>query len=231
MPPFTPPTPVSYPVFWNISARAKRLSLRIDPARRGVVITLPPGVSRAQGAAFLQTRLDWTAAALADLPPPVSERARLMLEGRDYPVISVPTAKRGVWLENDALHVSGDPAHLERRLRDWLKERALKTLPPLAQAHATRTGLIPAKIVLRDVRSRWGSCTRQGRLMLSWRLLLAPPEIRDYVMLHELAHLRHFNHGPDFWRLVDLHLPDGRPAREKAERWLKENGAQLLAAI
>ncbi|QDH15393.1 M48 family peptidase [Oecophyllibacter saccharovorans] len=221
----------SLPVFWNHSRRARRLSLRVDPTRRGVVITLPQGATRQQGLTFLQTQTEWVLTALAGLPPPAGEGKRLPVDGKDRLVVSCPQARRGVWLEEDRVCVSGAPEHLERRLRDWLKERAARTLPARVRHHAGRHGFTPSTIVLRDVRSRWGSCTRQGRIMLSWRLVFAPPAIQDYVILHELAHLHHFNHGKAFWDLVDQLLPGGPEARKQAEKWLKTHGAALLATL
>jgi predicted metal-dependent hydrolase len=112
-------------------------------------------------------------------------------------------------------------------LRTWLKERAGSAIDEAIDRHAPPLGVTPVRIDLRDPRTRWGSASRNGRLMLSWRLVLAPPEALDTVVVHELAHLRVFGHGPRFWDLVASRVPDHRSWR----RWLREHSAELHDAL
>jgi predicted metal-dependent hydrolase len=111
--------------------------------------------------------------------------------------------------------------------REWLIERARAAIDEAVVRHARAMGAEPASVVLRDPRSRWGSATRDGRLMFSWRLVLAPPAALDGVVVHELAHLRVFGHGPRFWDLVASRQPDNARWR----RWLREHSVELHTAL
>ncbi|MBF0865524.1 MAG: SprT family zinc-dependent metalloprotease [Gluconobacter potus] len=224
--------PPTVPLIWKRSTRARRITLRIEPVRGEVIITVPERISRDRALAFVHQQTEWITNALAALPEKqaLADGSEVMIEGRSIPILHEPTARRGCWLDAEGLHVSGEATHTERRVRDFLQAMAKERLTQTLQTHSAKMDLHPARLDLRDVRTRWGSCTRQGRIMLSWRLLMAPTEIRDYVVIHELAHLKHFNHGPDFWALVDRFIPQGRTGRLAAERWLRENGTVLLRA-
>ncbi|MBS1104287.1 M48 family metallopeptidase [Gluconobacter sp. Dm-62] len=224
--------PPTVPLIWKRSTRAKRITLRIEPVRGEVIITVPHRISRDRALAFVHQQTEWITNALAALPEKqeLAAGSHVMIEGENIPILHEPTARRGCWLDADGLHVSGEASHTERRVRDFLQAMAKERLTQTLQTHSVKMDLRPVRLDLRDVRTRWGSCTRQGRIMLSWRLLMAPKEIRDYVVIHELAHLRHFNHGSDFWALVDSFIPKGRTGRLAAERWLRENGTALLRA-
>jgi len=197
-----------------------------------VVVTLPDRTSRKQGLEFIHQHMEWISTSLAALPekPVLTNGHEIMIEGSLVPILHEPTARRGTWLDGDGLHVSGDADHTERRVRDFLLKLAKDRLDSAVKRQSERMQLVPSRLDLRDVRTRWGSCTRQGRIMLSWRLLMTPVEIRDYVIIHELAHLRHFDHSADFWALVDHFCSNGRSGRLAAERWLRENGTALLRA-
>ncbi|OAG74372.1 metal-dependent hydrolase [Gluconobacter japonicus] len=224
--------PPTVPLVWRRSKRARRMTLRIDAMQGSIVLTLPDRTSRKQGLLFLQQHMNWISSSLASLPerPILANGHDIMIEGNLVPILHEPTARRGAWLDNDGLHVSGDAEHTERRVRDFLLKLAKDRLSTAVKRQSEKMQLTPSRLDLRDVRTRWGSCTRQGRIMLSWRLLMTPIEIRDYVIIHELAHLRHFDHGADFWALVDHFCSNGRSGRLAAERWLRENGTALLRA-
>lgn len=219
------------PVLWRVSSRAKRIILRLDIRKRAIVITLPVGVTRQQGMCFLQSQSQWIAQALEKLPRSAVEQGEIWLEGTPTPILPTTTLDGRTRLTETGLHIGHPPEEHSRYLLSFLKRRAEALFPPLFQQQSLRMNARPTKLSLRDVRSRWGSCTRQGRIMLSWRLIMAPPDIYTYVMVHELAHLSHFNHGPDFWKLVDQYAPDGQAGRKKAEKWLTQNGARLLAMV
>ena len=123
----------------------------------------------------------------------------------------------GVWLEEGTICVSGRPEHLSRRVRDFLKQQARKAILPRAQEKAARLGRHAGRITLRDTRSRWGSCSVSGDLNFSWRLVLAPIIVLDYVIAHEVAHLVEYNHGRKFWALAK----DLTENMEEAKTWLK----------
>lgn len=112
-------------------------------------------------------------------------------------------------------------------LRGWLRERAAAAVDRAVMAHAPALGVTPARITFRDTRSRWGSASRKGSVSLSWRLILAPPEALETVVIHELAHLREFGHGPEFWALVTARRPD----HQRWRRWLRTHSHELHAAL
>ena len=137
----------------------------------------------------------------------------------------VITAGRGrrVRLVEDRLEVPGDPEAMASRVRGWLRARARDRLVEASDRYSTALGRPYSRITLRDTRSRWGSCTVDGGLMYSWRLILAPPAVLDYVAAHEVAHLRHMDHSAAFWDTVTDLYGDWTPQR----RWLREHGAAL----
>jgi len=120
-----------------------------------------------------------------------------------------------------------DRRPLVRVLRDWFRERAEETLWREIDRHASALGVTPAAVSLRDPRSRWGSASRERRLMFSWRLVLAPPDALETVVVHELAHLKVFGHGPAFWAVVASRVPD----HTRWRRWLREHSQELHAAL
>jgi hypothetical protein len=214
----------------RVSARARRLSLRVDPARGGAELVLPPKVDLGQAERFAKAHLGWLRTRLAKLPGRVA-----FADGAEIPVLGKPHVirhvdrKRGgikrVEIEPGRweLQVPGDVAFLARRLTDYLKIEAKRILTDRARHHAGALDRTPARITIRDTRSRWGSCSSNGNLSFSWRLILAPASVLDYVAAHEVAHLVEMNHSPRFWRLVERLVPDYK--RQRA--WLKRNGGTL----
>ena len=213
-------------VEWRRSPRARRVSLRIDPRGGSVVVTLPPRAARSAGVALLLTHAAWVSDRLAALPEaiPLQNGAMIPLHGVPHRIRSVPDAKRGVWLTGNEILVSGDPEFLPRRVLDFLRAEARRRLTALVAEKTVAAGLTARRITIKDTRSRWGSCATDGALAFSWRLVLAPPSVQDYVAAHEVAHLRHMNHGPRFWALVARLTPHAATAIP----WLRTEGARLL---
>jgi predicted metal-dependent hydrolase len=217
----------TFPVTLVRNVRARRASLRVDPAGRRIVLTAPLRMARGTAVGFAEAQAGWIAARLKRLP----ER-RPFVDGAEVPLFGVPhvirhrAAMRGtVWTEGAEIHVAGRPEHLPRRLKDWLMARLRQQLAPLVHAKAARIERTVKRITVRDTRSRWGSCGRNAALSFSWRLVLAPPEVLDYLVAHEVAHLVHLNHGPRFWALARA-LCEG--PIEAPQAWLKANGETLL---
>lgn len=215
------------PVTFVRSPRARRASLRVDPAGRRIILTAPLRMSRAMALGFAESQAGWIAARLRRLP-----QARPFIDGAELPLFGVPhrirhrgDARGTVWCESGEIHVAGQPEHLPRRLRDWLTEELRRRLVPLVHAKAAAVERPVRRITLRDSRSRWGSCGPDGGLSFSWRLVFAPPEVVDYLAAHEVAHLVHLNHSPRFWALART-LCDG--PMETPQAWLKANGETLL---
>jgi len=216
------------PVAIRVSPRTRRVLLRVDGADRRIELVLPRGVAAERGLAFLDAQRDWIAVRLALLPQPVP-----FAEGAVVPVFGVPHRIRRetdpqappVWLADGEIRVRGDPAHLPRRVRDYLMRLARAELGARARRLARRIGKPVVRVTVRDTKSRWGSCSSGGCLSFSWRLVLAPADVVDYVVAHEVAHLVEMNHGPRFWRLVrELH-PDSAAARA----WLKRHRNRLFS--
>ena len=211
---------------------ARRISLRIDIPRRGAILTLPPRTGLGAGLDFVAEKALWLRNAYARIPAAVPFRpgSEIPFMGRPHRLEHRPEAKGGVWRDGgDAaapprITVTGAAEHLPRRLTDWLKREALAVLEARTRATAARIGKTVARVSVRDTRSRWGSCARDGRVHFSWRLILAPEHVLDYVVAHEVAHLLYMSHGPRFHAAVDRLTPH----RREAEAWLRVHGASLL---
>jgi predicted metal-dependent hydrolase len=212
----------------RVSPRARRVGLRIDAAERKVELILPRGVAVKTGLRFLEAKRDWVAARLGALPQSVP-----FAEGAIVPVLGVPhrighetdPAAPPVRIIDGEIRVRGDPLYLARRVRDFLARTARDEIDPRARRLAARIGRQVAQVNVRDTKSRWGSCSGQGNLSFSWRLIFAPEPVLDYVIAHEVAHLVEMNHGPSFWRLVETLTPDSTWPRA----WLKQHRTRLLA--
>ncbi len=215
------------PITFVRNPKARRASLRVDPAQRRIVLTAPLRMARATALGFAETQAGWIAARLKRLPSrrPFVDGAELPLFGEPHRIRHRADKRGAVWREGSEVHVAGRPEHLPRRLRDWLTAELRGRLVPLVQAKAAKVERPVKRITLRDSRSRWGSCGPNASLSFSWRLVFAPPEVLDYLVAHEVAHLVHLNHGPRFWALARV-LCDG--PIEAPQAWLKMNGEILL---
>lgn len=207
------------------SGTARRMSLRLDPAGRGVVVVLPVGVPECEALRFARSQREWIAGRLDSLPEwvPFVPGTSLPLLGQPVAIHHRPDARRGAWVEDGALNVCGQADHVPRRVRDFLLAEARRQIVPRAHAHAQAIGRAVTRISLRDTRSRWGSCTAGGELAFSWRLVMAPERVLSYVVAHEVAHLAELNHSARFWAVVAGLVGDAREPRH----WLKANGAGL----
>jgi predicted metal-dependent hydrolase len=212
-------------VLWRRSARARRVSLRIDPREGSVIVTLPPRAAVSAGRALLMDHAGWVAERLARLPTAIvlGDGAEVPVDGRPIRIRHTPE-KRGTGIVAGELHVSGTVEFLPRRVIDFLRAEARRRLTVAALDKARLAGLPARRVVVKDTRTRWGSCTADGTLMFSWRLVMAPPEVQDYVVAHEVAHLRHMDHSQRFWAQVALLTPH----RAHATRWLAQGGAGLM---
>jgi len=210
----------------RITARARRFTLRLDPARGDAVLTMPPGVPLPEARMFLMRQSGWLARAPARTPRPIVVAAgtRLPVAGEEVEICLSDGPRRAPRLDAGRLVLSG-AAGLPPgpRIAAFLKTRARDALVPAAQRYAATLGRAPKSVSLRDTGSRWGSCSAAGRLSFSWRLAMAPPEVLDYVAAHEAAHLAEMNHGPLYWALVERLMPAYRDRRA----WLKREGRRL----
>lgn len=205
--------------------QARRMTLRVDAAADGVGLTLPRWVSIEEGLRFVETKRDWLEGRLARLPPrtEIAPDAAVPILGVLHRVRHCADALPFVWQADGELRVGGPAEGIATRVVAWLRERARAEIPRRAVEKAARLGFPPPPVGLRDTRSLWGSCSPRGRLSFCWRLVMAPEPVLDYVVAHEVAHLRHLNHGKRFWALVETLTDDIAAARA----WLNREGPSL----
>jgi len=205
--------------------RARRVRIRVDAREGQAVLVLPPRAALREGRDFAQSNAAWLRARLAELPPRVA-----FDPGVEIPVAGVTQVLRWdrrassrVEATEGVILVGGERSEFAHRVTEWLKRRARERITRRAEALAEKVGRKCGRISIRDPRARWGSCTHKGDLSFSWRLILAPPHVLDYVVAHEIAHLVHLHHGPRFWRAVERLMPGFATARE----WLDQRGPEL----
>ncbi|MFN0265337.1 M48 family metallopeptidase [Tepidamorphus sp. 3E244] len=211
------------------SARATRYGLRIANATGEVILTVPRTGDYDQAIRFLESHEGWLAGRLSRRPGPVpfSHGQSIPFRGEQHTILATGKARGVVEVrqgeEGPELSVPGSAEHMPRRLKDWLKEQAREDLAECVADHAGKIDAKPGRITVRDTASRWGSCSSKGGLSFSWRLILAPPFVLDYVAAHEVAHLEHMNHSSRFWALTKRLFPE----TDRAEAWLKQHGRDL----
>lgn len=213
-----------------VNPRARRVSVRIDPTRRQAIATAPSRRQLKHAAQFAAERAGWIAHELARLPQGVSlaPGAKAPLRGVEHELIyehgrSPPRIEAGA--PPRIVAPAPDPALFEARLLRFFKEEARSDLIDRVAHHAVTLGVRPVRVQVKELRSRWGSCSVDGVLSFSWRVVLAPPFVLDYIAAHEVAHLREMNHSRRFWAEVRRCLPDF----ERGRRWLHEHGCSLHA--
>ncbi len=205
------------------STRARRISLRISRVDGRVTLTIPKKVSEAEGMAFAREREAWLRGHLSEM-----SGVNVVGIGSTVPVRGIlrevtSGQGRSVAMNDSQLLVPGDPARAGVRVQAMLKTLARDALAEASDRYAAKVGKSYNKITLRDTRSRWGSCTSRKDLMYSWRLIMAPPEVLEYVAAHEVAHLVEMNHSDAFWNVVEGIYPYYR----KVRHWLRVNGQDL----
>ena len=207
--------------------RAKRMILRLSRDSSGVVLTVPKRVSRTQALAFVEKSIPWISRQLACRAPSAAmgNGSIIPLRGVPHKVQATGTRRGLITIDADQriISIPGDPEHVGRRLEDWLKKLAKAELMAVSARYAKAMGVDFRRISVRDQKSRWGSCSAAGDLSYSWRLILAPSHVLDYVAAHEVAHRQHMNHGLRFWRLVLTHCPHAGAAKQ----WFKAHSSKL----
>jgi len=213
------------PLIYLQNKRARRLIIRFDQGPSRIVVVLPSRATHDQARRFLLQNKGWIRERLDLLPTRLRlcHGATIPFLGAPHRVRHRPRAKSRVWREDGAIHVGGPREELARRLLDWLKREARRELERRVRAKAARIRRKVAVVALRDPKSRWGSCSPNGSLAFSWRLILAPRTVIDYVVAHEVAHLRELDHGPRFWKLTQKLTRHAASARA----WLVQEGPRL----
>ena len=210
-------------------ANSRRYTLRVRAASRDILLTMPARGTLRVAREFAERHAAWIGVRLARLPQPIvfTPGASAPLRGEPHRIVHRPGARGVVWVETSAegpiLCVAGEAPHVPRRVADYLKREARRDLEAAVACHAALAGVKPRRLSLRDTVSRWGSCSTTGALNFSWRLILAPPYVLDYLAAHEVAHMVHMNHSSMFWKLTARLFPD----MDRAEAWLKAHGSGL----
>ncbi|HEX6701759.1 MAG TPA: SprT family zinc-dependent metalloprotease [Gaiellaceae bacterium] len=186
----------------RVSQRARRARIVVHPDRR-VEVVVPPRTSRHAVERLVDEHREWVARRLSELEPVL---------GLERPGV--------VWIGGEPR-----PAPAGVDLGRWYRRQARRRIGAVAAWEGGRLDLRPRSLAIRDQRTRWGSCSSRGALSFNWRLVLAPPAVLRYVVVHELCHLREPNHSPAFWRLVESALP----RYEEGRAWLRRHGHELLA--
>ncbi|MCG6203948.1 M48 family metallopeptidase [Rhodopseudomonas sp. HC1] len=209
--------------------RARRYTLRIHPSDREAILTMPPRGTLTDAKEFAQRHGAWIAARLGRLPKaaPFQPGTLVPLRGHDHKIVH-RTGRGTVWTEvresgERIICVAGEAEHIDRRVHDFLKREARKDLQKACDRYAPELGVKVTRLSIRDQSSRWGSCTSAGSLSFSWRLILAPSYVLDYLAAHEVAHLVEMNHSARFWRVVGKVCPQ----MERAKTWLDTHGNDL----
>jgi predicted metal-dependent hydrolase len=225
----------TYRVKLKRSAAARRFILRFRDATQDLVLTIPARAKLIDAKGFAETQAPWIGSRLRRSPQTLhlEPGALLPLRGVPHRIDHRPAERGVVWIQSveDSFGSSAEPllcvnseaCFVARRIHDFLVRQARRDLEAAVARHAAHLGVRVRKITLRDTTSRWGSCTSSGELNFSWRLIMAPPFVLDYLAAHEVAHLRHMNHSPAFWKTL------GSLSKEvaAAESWLRTHGMGL----
>lgn len=212
--------------------RAKRLTLRIETGGKAIRVTVPPRLPQHELDLFIARHHGWIEAQISKVPVTVAfiNGSIINIRGIAHKIVHEP-AKRGTTRQDHdenshaILIVHGDAQHMGRRIADYLKKLAKLEINELVLLHTKHIGKPASSVRFKDTTSRWGSCTSKGDLSFSWRIMMAPAEVINYLVAHEVAHLIEMNHGPDFWALCTRLCPDTSTSRA----WLKRHGSALHA--
>ncbi len=219
-----------YPVVLRRNRQARRYTLRIRPGSREAVLTMPLRGNVSDAAAFAQNHADWLATRIEKMPrsEPFADGAAIPLRGIRHRIVHRFGARGTVWTETaesgePLLNVAGGADHTARRVQDFLKREVRQDLAIATRNYADALNVRIRRMTIRDQSSRWGSCNSEGALSFSWRLILAPPYVLDYLAAHEVAHLVEMNHSQAFWDVVARVCPH----MDHAKAWLAAHGNDL----
>lgn len=202
-----------------------KISLRIDYKEHIPVLSVPRFCSRKRAINFVQEHMDWLIENLSNLPPVkrFTNGLTFSLLGYDVTICHCPEQRCGTYLNGNILCVSGSEEFLHRRVRDYIKKTAEKEFYECSVTLASKIGQKVNGVSIKDTKSRWGSCSTLQHINYSWRIALAPREVIDYLLAHEVAHLKYQNHSAAFWACVAVLNPNWQSGHD----WLKKNGKSL----
>jgi predicted metal-dependent hydrolase len=209
----------------RLNPRARRMIVKVNPATGEVSVTAPSRRGLVHALDFARGQQDWIKGQLAKVPGlvPLGAGATIPFQGIPHEIRAAARGPAPVWLDHGIIWVRGQEVHAGRRVQDFLKKQARKALEARVLDLAPRLNVKASRITVRDTASRWGSCSSGRSLSFSWRLILAPGFVLDYVVAHEVAHLREMNHSPRFWAHVKSLVDD----IDAPQDWLKRHGREL----
>ena len=207
------------------STTAKRLTLRVDSKERIPVLTIPKYCSAKKAIEFVNSNEEWLGRQLLYIPRPKTfqHKDEVSIMGKTYTIKHDPKLRAGVFIEDGTLYVSGNKEFLHRRVVDFIRATAKKQLSEMTRKMAEKINHKVNNIVIKDTKSRWGSCSSNKNINYTWRIALAPAEVIRYLVAHEVSHLKHQDHSREFWtcvRTLERRASYGR-------NWLKLYGKEL----
>lgn len=209
------------------SARARKLTLRIDNKNRTPALTIPRFCSNKKALEFVKANQDWIFETINKLPDlhDFANGEEISLFGKPCRIEHHPEARCGENFADGILSVCGEAEFLHRRVKDFIKKSAQKEFLKKSRRLAAKIGCQVNEVYIKDAKTRWGSCSSQNNINYSWRIALAPQFVIDYLIAHEVSHLLHQNHSDEFWNCVTSLCPDCGAGRN----WLKTHGRELYA--
>ena len=206
-----------------------KLILRIDSKEHIPVLSVPKFCSQRRAVKFVNENMDWILQSLAKLPEikKFADSETISLFGQEVIITHRPQEKGGVWLDGNLLCVSGAAEFLHRRVKDYIRRRAGEEFYARSRKLAEQIGCKLNGVIIKDTKSRWGSCSSLNNINYSWRIAMAPEYVIDYLMAHEVSHLKHQDHSDDFWKCVALLCPEWA----RGNSWLRRNGKSLYAYL
>lgn len=216
---------IPFPIKIKKSITSKRLTLRIDSKERIPVLTIPRFTSAKRAVAFVLQNEGWITENLKKIPTPRPFKDGLTFSffGSDITICHNPDLRAGVFIKDGIMHVSGQKQFLNRRVKDFIKEKAKDKLYKLTKKKSDLIGATLNDVTIKDTKSRWGSCSSKNNINYTWRIALAPKFVIDYLVSHEAAHLKHQDHSKNFWKCVAELCPNYAEGRS----WLKVHGKEL----
>lgn len=213
-----------FPLEIKKSLRATRLTLKIDAKKRIPVLTIPVLCSEKKAKKFVHDNIVWIQNALLKIPEikKFENGEQISVLGKKVTITHMQNF-RGTRIEGEKLLVGGDPEFLHRRVKDFIKAQAKQDFSRRSKVLAEKLGKKINSVIIKDTKSRWGSCSSLNNINYNWRIALAPDFVIDYLVAHEVSHLKHRDHSPDFWKCVEQLCPN----MKHGNTWLKKFGKNL----
>ncbi|MCP4393282.1 MAG: M48 family metallopeptidase [Alphaproteobacteria bacterium] len=214
-----------FPLDIKRNSKAKRCILRVNHIKQSIDLTIPKRYRTEKAVKFARSQILWIEKQIEQMPEKINfyDGITIPVAGRPTTITRAKHPQAGTKQIEDTIIISGHTEHFNRRTKDFLKKEAKRVFTNIANKMAEKMGKKIKKISVKDTHSRWGSCNSAGNISYSWRLILAPVHVMEYVIAHEVAHLAELNHSEAFWNQVGKLLPN----YHKAKKWLKENGNSL----